>query len=162
MLVVAADLADEGPQSGRRHRAAARSLHRAPGDAPSITLAAVQMSACLSRHALNERDMAHVIVKNCAKGVHNELAPLRRGVMLDEDLVLPSSPGRSRASAARLAPAARRRSWRAMRPGRARPLRDRQQDCGRQGIHPSLDVGAGRRGLSPVRQQSDGNGVFPM
>lgn len=84
VLVVAADLADEVPNLagaiGQLHDPfTERQVTR-----NAITLAAVQMSAYMARHALDERDMAHVIVKNRANGVRNEFAQLRKSVTLDE------------------------------------------------------------------------------
>lgn len=84
VLVVAADLADEVPNLagaiGQLHDPfTERQVTR-----NAITLAAVQMSAYMARNGLNERDMAHVIVKNRANGVSNEFAQLRKEVTLDE------------------------------------------------------------------------------
>lgn len=84
VLVVAADLADEVPNLagaiGQLHDPfTERQVTR-----NAITLAAVQMSAYMARNGLNERDMAHVIVKNRANGVDNEFAQLRKKVTLDE------------------------------------------------------------------------------
>jgi acetyl-CoA C-acetyltransferase len=84
VLVVAADLADEVPNLagaiGQLHDPfTERQVTR-----NAITLAAVQMSAYMARNKLDERDMAHVIVKNRANGVHNEFAQLRKSVTLDE------------------------------------------------------------------------------
>ena len=60
-----------------------------PGNA--ATAHAFQASAYMARNGLHERDMARVIVKNCANGVDNEYAQLRQAVTADEVLAVAGS-----------------------------------------------------------------------
>jgi acetyl-CoA C-acetyltransferase len=89
VLVLGADLADEVPNLagaiGQLHDPfTERQVVRT-----AITTAAVQMSAYMHRHDLDEAAMAEVIVKNRANGVLNQYAQLRQAVTLEEVLASP-------------------------------------------------------------------------
>jgi acetyl-CoA C-acetyltransferase len=89
VLVVAADLADEAPDLIGAITALADPF--APRHYPqsAITAHAFQAAAYMARNHLDERDMAHVIVKNRANGVDNEVAQLREAVTIEEVLASP-------------------------------------------------------------------------
>jgi len=89
VLVVAADLADEAPDLIGAITAMADPFapRQYPGNA--ATAHAFQAAAYMARNGLDERDMAHVIVKNRANGVDNQYAQLRQGVTHDEVLASP-------------------------------------------------------------------------
>ena len=89
VLVVAADLADEAPDLIGAITALGDPF--APRHYPqsAITAHAFQAAAYMARNGLVERDMAHVIVKNRANGVDNEVAQLRQAVTIEEVLASP-------------------------------------------------------------------------
>lgn len=84
VLIVAADLADEGSSL----RGALAQMHDpfTSGQAPinAITAAALQASRYMADHHVSERTMASVVVKNRANGVLNPFAQLRKAISVDE------------------------------------------------------------------------------
>lgn len=89
LLVVSADLADESPElmgAGATFADPFAERHYAGSAAAAH---AFQMAAYMARHGLEERDMAHVTVKNRANGVDNEYAQLRQVISVEEVLASP-------------------------------------------------------------------------
>ena len=84
VLVVAADLADEGDSL----RGALAQMHDpfTSGQAPvnAITAAALQSTHYMAAHGVSERVFASVVVKNRLNGVGNPYAQLRKPVTADE------------------------------------------------------------------------------
>lgn len=84
VLVVAADLADEGSSL----RGALAQMHDpfTSGQAAinAITAAGLQASHYMAAHGVSERTMAGVVVKNRANGVLNPFAQLRKAISVDE------------------------------------------------------------------------------
>jgi len=89
VLVLAADLADESPDlvGAIQMFSDPFAPPSAPGGAASAH--ALQMSAYMAKNGLDERDMAHVVVKNRANGVDNEFAQLRQAITIEEVLASP-------------------------------------------------------------------------
>jgi acetyl-CoA C-acetyltransferase len=89
ILIVSADLADESPSLGGAIGQLQDPFTDRQFPRNAIVAAAVQMSGYMAAHGLDERDMAHVIVKNRANGAANIYAQLRQAVTLDEVLASP-------------------------------------------------------------------------
>lgn len=89
VLVLAADLADEVPNLAGAIGQLGDPFTEKQYPRTAITAAALQMAAYMAAHRADERDMAHVIVKNRANGVDNECAQLRKAVTLDEVVTSP-------------------------------------------------------------------------
>lgn len=89
VLVVAADLADEGASL----RGALAQMHDpfTSGQAPinAITAAALQASHYMATYGVSERTMASVVIKNRGNGALNPFAQLRKAVAIDEVLTAP-------------------------------------------------------------------------
>ena len=89
VLVLAADLADEAPDLIGAITALGDPFAPRAYPQSAITAHAFQASAYMARNRLDERDMAHVIVKNRRNGVDNEYAQLREAVTADDVLASP-------------------------------------------------------------------------
>jgi acetyl-CoA C-acetyltransferase len=89
VLIVAADLADEGSSL----RGALAQMHDpfTSGQASinAITAAGLQASHYMAAHGVSERTMASVVVKNRANGVLNPYAQLRKAITVDEVIESP-------------------------------------------------------------------------
>jgi acetyl-CoA C-acetyltransferase len=89
ILIVAGDLADEGSSLGNALGQLMDPFTDKQYPRNAITAAAVQMSGYMAANKLDEREMAHVIVKNRGNGVLNKYAQLKQAVTLDEVLASP-------------------------------------------------------------------------
>lgn len=90
ILIVSADLADEAASMGGAIGQLQDPFTDRQYPRNAIVAAAVQMSGYMAANKLDERDMAHVIVKNRANGAANIYAQLRQAVTLDEVLASPA------------------------------------------------------------------------
>lgn len=90
VLIVAADLADEGSSL----RGALAQMHDpfTSGQAAinAITAAGLQASHYMAAHGVSERTMASVVVKNRANGVLNPFAQLRKATSVEEVVASPT------------------------------------------------------------------------
>ncbi len=125
VLVVAADLADEGSSL----RGALAQMHdpftRGQATINAITAAGLQAAHYMAAHGVSERTMASVVVKNRANGALNPYAQLRKAITVDEVVDSPvlswpikrmdSSPRTSGAAAILIGAADGDRSDRAVR-----------------------------------------------
>lgn len=89
ILIVSGDLADEGSSLGNALGQLQDPFTDKQYPRNAITTAAVQMSGYMAANRLDERDMAHVIVKNRGNGVLNKYAQLRQPVSLEEVIASP-------------------------------------------------------------------------